>query len=206
MISHYPGLYLFHLWFWFPNQGLWNGLYHHQCGWKCRTAGRFHSSNVCVRVSPHTRTSTLSRVHICRDRWDRRSRKIFVDCVNFSINNANCEQIRVILWWQQGSRKKIQTSLSSARSHVQLYKIGSCQINDDKVSIVHFHVLMSFYSIYAILSQIRFCRDLRFFCVNFWGQKLRLRKFFDKYDVCKSITYRKCLGREGSKNVEFLHH
>ena len=23
------------------------------------------------------------RVHICRDRWDRRSRKIFVDCVNF---------------------------------------------------------------------------------------------------------------------------
>ena len=94
------------------------------------------------------------------------------------------EQIRVILWWQQGSRKKIQTSLSSARSHVQLYKIGSCQINDDKVSIVHFHVLMSFYSIYAILSQIRFCRDLRFFCVNFWGQKLRLRNFFDKYDVC----------------------
>ena len=94
------------------------------------------------------------------------------------------EQIRVILWWQQGSRKKIQTSLSSARSHVQLCKIGSCQINDDKVSIVHFHVLMSFYSIYAILSQIRFCRDLCFFCVNFWGQKLRLRKFFDKYDVC----------------------
>ena len=42
---------------------------------------------------------------------------------------------------------------------------------------------MSFYSIYAILSQIRFCRDLRFFCVNFWGQKLRLRNFFDKYDV-----------------------
>ena len=34
----------------------------------------------------------FSRVHICRDRWDRRSRKIFVDCVNFSVNNANCEQ------------------------------------------------------------------------------------------------------------------
>ena len=48
---------------------------------------------------------------------------------------------------------------------------------NDKVSIVHFHVLMSFYSIYAILSQIRFCRDLRYFCVNFWGKKLRLRNF-----------------------------
>ena len=102
------------------------------------------------------------------------------------------EQIRVILWWQQGSRKKIQTSLSSARSHVQLYKIGSCQINDDKVSIVHFHVLMSFYSIYAILSQIQFCRDLRFFFVNFWGQKLLLRNFFDKYDVCSSTTLSNC--------------
>lgn len=60
MLSHSPGLYLFHLWFWFPNQGRWTGLYHHQCGWMCRTAGRFHSTNVCVRVSPHTRTSTLS--------------------------------------------------------------------------------------------------------------------------------------------------
>ena len=34
----------------------------------------------------------VCRVHICRDQWDRRSRKIFVDCVNFSVNNANCEQ------------------------------------------------------------------------------------------------------------------
>ena len=58
------------------------------------------------------------------------------------------------------------------------------QIYTNKVSIVHFHIFMSFYSIYAILLRIRFCRDLRFFCVNFWGQKLRLRKFFDKYDVC----------------------
>ena len=57
------------------------------------------------------------------------------------------------------------------------------QIYTNKVSIVHFHIFMSFYSIYAILLRIRFCRDLRFFCVNFWGQKLRLRKFFDKYDV-----------------------
>ena len=109
--------------------------------------------------------------------------------IHFTGGTLSQEQIRVILWWQQGSRKKIQTSLSSARSHVQLYKIGSCQINDDKVSIVHFHVLMSFYSIYAILSQIRFCRDLCFFCVNFWGQKLRLRNFFDKYDVCKRPAF-----------------
>ena len=36
--------------------------------------------------------NALNRVHICRDRWDRRSRKNFVDCVNFSVNNANCEQ------------------------------------------------------------------------------------------------------------------
>ena len=57
------------------------------------------------------------------------------------------------------------------------------QIYTNKVLIVHFHIFMSFYSIYAILLRIRFCRDLRFFCVNFWGQKLRLRKFFDKYDV-----------------------
>ena len=57
------------------------------------------------------------------------------------------------------------------------------QIYTNKVSIVHFHIFMSFYSIYAILLRIRFCRDLRFFCVNFWGQKLRLRNFFDKYDV-----------------------
>ena len=62
------------------------------------------------------------------------------------------------------------------------------QIYTNKVSIVHFHVFMSFYSIYAILSRIRFCRDLRFFCVIFWGQKLRLRNFFDKYDVCSYIT------------------
>ena len=61
------------------------------------------------------------------------------------------------------------------------------QIYTNKVSIVHFHIFMSFYSIYAILLRIRFCRDLRFFCVNFWGQKLRLRKFFDKYDVCLLI-------------------
>ena len=32
------------------------------------------------------------RVHICRNRCNRRLRKIFVDCVNFSVNNANCEQ------------------------------------------------------------------------------------------------------------------
>ena len=51
-----------------------------------------------------------SRVHICRNRCNRRLRKISVDCVNFSVNNAK--------------------------------KIGSCQINDDNVSIVHFHVLM----------------------------------------------------------------
>ena len=43
---------------------------------------------------------------------------------------------------------------------------------------------MSFYSIYAILSRIRFCRDLRFFCVNFKGPNLRSRKFFDKYHLC----------------------
>ena len=109
--------------------------------------------------------------------------------IHFTGGTLSQEQIRVILWWQQGSRKKIQTSLSSARSHVQLYKIGSCQINDDKVSIVHFHVLMSFYSIYAILSQIRFCRDLHFFFINFWGQKLRLRKFLDKYDVCENMKW-----------------
>ena len=63
------------------------------------------------------------------------------------------------------------------------------QIYTNKVSIVHFHIFMSFYSIYAILLRIRFCRDLRFFCVNFWGQKLRLRKFFDKYDVCLQNFY-----------------
>ena len=52
-----------------------------------------------------------------------------------------------------------------------------------KYQLSIFTFLCRFYSIYAILSRIRFCRDLRFFCVNFWGQKLRLRKFFDKYDV-----------------------
>ena len=62
------------------------------------------------------------------------------------------------------------------------------QIYTNKVSIVHFHIFMPFYSIYAILLRIRFCRDLRFLCVNFWGQKLRLRKFFDKYDVCLNDT------------------
>ena len=41
------------------------------------------------------------------------------------------------------------------------------QIYTNKVSIVHFHIFMSFYSIYAILLRIRFCRDLRLFCVNF---------------------------------------
>ena len=36
--------------------------------------------------------SGVDRVHICRNRCNRRLRKIFVDCVNFSVNNANCEQ------------------------------------------------------------------------------------------------------------------
>ena len=58
------------------------------------------------------------------------------------------------------------------------------QIYTNKVSIVHFYVFMSFYSIYTILSRIRFCRDLRFFCVNVKGPNLRSRKFFDKYHLC----------------------
>ena len=33
-----------------------------------------------------------SRDDICRDRCDRWSRKNFVDCVNFSVDNASCEQ------------------------------------------------------------------------------------------------------------------
>ena len=41
-----------------------------------------------------------------------------------------------------------------------------------------FTFLMSFYSVYAILSRIRLCRDLHFFCVNFKGPNLRLRNFF----------------------------
>jgi len=46
-----------------------------------------------VQMCPElTKLLAKCRVHICRDRWDRRSRKIFVDCVNFSVNNANCEQ------------------------------------------------------------------------------------------------------------------
>lgn len=32
------------------------------------------------------------RHHICRDRWDRRSRKISVNCVKFWANNGNYEQ------------------------------------------------------------------------------------------------------------------
>ena len=32
------------------------------------------------------------RHDICCNRCDWRSRKFFVDCVNFSVNNANCEQ------------------------------------------------------------------------------------------------------------------
>ena len=136
------------------------------------------------------------RVHICRNRCNRRLRKIFVDCVNFSVNNANCEQNLSHILRTCVTRANKSDSMVTARLKKEdpdfpffcqipctVVQIGSCQINDDKVSIVHFHILMSFYSIYAILSQIRFCRDLRFFCVNFWGQKLRLRKFFDKYDV-----------------------
>ena len=32
------------------------------------------------------------RHDICCNRCDWRSRKFFVDCINFSVNNANCEQ------------------------------------------------------------------------------------------------------------------
>ena len=39
-------------------------------------------------------------------------------------------------------------------------------------------------SIYAVLSRIRYCRDLRAFCVNFLTLKCRSRKSFDKYHVC----------------------
>ena len=44
------------------------------------------------------------------------------------------------------------------------------QIYTNKVSIVHFHIFMSFYSIYDILSRIRFCHDLCFFVKIFRAQ------------------------------------
>ena len=66
------------------------------------TAGEFFSPADVSFVSANDREDNYDgdddgdadadRVHICRDRWDQRSRKIFVDCVNFSVNNANCEQ------------------------------------------------------------------------------------------------------------------
>ena len=59
---------------------------------------------------------------------------------------------------------------------------------------------MSFYSIYAILSRIHFCRDLRFFCVNFKGPNLRLRKFFDKYHLCEHC------GRYGGEHDGWHQH
>ena len=82
------------------------------------------------------------------------------------------------------------------------------QIYTNKVSIVHFHIFMSFYSIYAILLRIRFCRDLRFFCVNFWGQKLQLRNFFDKYDVWDRQSFfgpLRCLDVALSSRWQHLH-
>ena len=84
---------------------------------------------------------------------------------------------------------KCVVSPSSTRYHVQyfvqMYTIRISQINEDKVSIVHFHAF--FFSVLECLRN--FVANLllsRFtpFCVNFWGPKLRSRKFFDKYDVC----------------------
>ena len=49
---------------------------------------KFSNSDILVAPSMWVRF----RDDICRDRWDQQSRKIFVDCVNFSVNNANCEQ------------------------------------------------------------------------------------------------------------------
>ena len=47
----------------------------------------------------------------------------------------------------------------------------------------------SFESIYAILSQSRFYRNLCFFCVNFWGLRLLSPNFLDKYDVWCNLIY-----------------
>ena len=44
-------------------------------------------------------------------------------------------------------------------------------------------VNLAFCSIYAVLSQIYFCRDLRTFRVKFVPQKLQSCKIFDKYHV-----------------------
>ena len=42
-------------------------------------------------------------------------------------------------------------------------------------------------SIYAVLSRIRYCRDLRVFCVNLLSSKCRSRKSFDKYHVSLAL-------------------
>ena len=46
-------------------------------------------------------------------------------------------------------------------------------------------------SIYAVLSRIRYCRDLRVFCVNLLSSKCRSRKSFDKYHVCLIPLFRR---------------
>ena len=48
------------------------------------------STAKCLTLSePHEEEVTIDRLEICRDRWDRRSCKIFPNCVKFWGNNAN---------------------------------------------------------------------------------------------------------------------
>ena len=48
-------------------------------------------SHLPLRPCSSATVQSQGRDHICCDRCDRRSRKFFVDCVNFSLENANNE-------------------------------------------------------------------------------------------------------------------
>jgi len=43
--------------------------------------------------------------------------------------------------------------------------------------------------VYAVFSRIRYCRDLRVFCVNFVTSRRWSRKSFDKYHVCTKALF-----------------
>ena len=104
----------------------------------------------------------VSRHHICRYWSNRRSRKFFVNCVNFSVNNLNYEQ-------------NLHKVTHIAKCLRKMYNNGS------NLHLLHKSLCILEYLRYFVgnLILLRFTLT----CVNCLGTKLWTLNIFDKYDV-----------------------
>ena len=76
--------------------------------------------------------------------------------------------------------KECNYCLNLSILHYLCYFYAKC-VN---VGQIYTYCVLKSFCIYNILSPIRFCRDLCFFCGNCMGPKLWSRNLFHKYDVC----------------------